>query len=159
MTSKPRIRSRVAFLLAGALLCGAAVLGIASPASAHDFNGGGDCDSWTLQLDGLYGAHTIYIDGVAQSTVKATYVIPDGSDDESRSFTVKWDKPSDDVTRTHTLSRDTDECTPPTTTPPTTVPPTTTTTTPNPPTTIIPPLVIERPAPAKPVPAAPVFTG
>lgn len=157
MTSR-RIRSRsAAFLLAGGLLSGAALIGMSSAASAHDFNGGGDCDSWTLSLDGTYGAHAILIDGVAQPTVSTTYTISDGSDDATRTFTVKWDKDSDDVTKSHTLSRDTSGCTPPTTETPTTVPEVTTTTTPPP--TVIPPVTVERPTPAVPVRAPVPFTG
>jgi hypothetical protein len=101
-------------LMAGvAAFAAITMLTMVQPAAAHDFDGGGDCDGWTLELDGTYGAHHIYIDGVAQATVKLTYTIPDGSDDESRSFTVKWDKDSNDVTKTHTLERDTDKCGPP----------------------------------------------
>lgn len=161
MTSR-RLRLRATFLLAAGLLSGAALIGATGVAGAHDFGGGGDCDSWTVHLDGTYGAHTILIDGVAQSSVKTDYVISDGSDDESRTFTVKWDKSRDDVTKTHTLKRDTDGCTPPTTESPptTTVPPTTTTTVPDgPPPTLVPPTVIERPRPAVPTIAPPQFTG
>lgn len=165
MTTR-RIRMRAAFLLAAGLLTGAAVWGTVGTASAHDFNGGGDCDSWTLVLDGTYGAHTIYIDSVAQSSVKTSYTISDGSDDEYRSFTVKWDKASNDVTKTHTLSRDTDGCNPPTTTvPPTTVPPTTVPPTTVPPTSTTvpdepdPPVTPPTAPPAVPVPDAPAFTG
>jgi len=87
-------------------------------ASAHDFSGKGECDAahgpeWILTLDGTYGAHTILIDGVAQSTVKTSYHIPDASSDTVRSFTVKWDKSSGDVTKTHTVTRDPYPCGPP----------------------------------------------
>jgi hypothetical protein len=155
-------RRPLAFLLAAGLLSGAALWGATGIASAHDFNGGGDCDSWSLVLDGTYGAHHILIDGVAQSSVKTSYEITDKSTAESRSFTVKWDKDSDDVTKTHTLSRDTDGCNPPdTTTTTTTTAPPTTTTVPDVTTTTVPvePNVVERPAPAVPVKSAAVFTG
>jgi hypothetical protein len=77
-------------------------------ASAHDFNGTKSCDAahgaeWVLQLDGTYGAHTIVIDGVEQVEVKTSYHVPDASGDTERTFTVTWDKDSDDVTQTHTL--------------------------------------------------------
>lgn len=160
MTFTRRLRSGVAFLLAAGLLSGAALLGTISPAAAHDFTGKGDCDSWTLVLDGTYGAHTILINGTARAEVKLTYKIADTSDDESRTFTVKWDKRHGDVTKEHTLKRDTDGCTPPTTSPPTTQPPPPTTVPEGPPSTLAPPTTIERPAPpAAPVPAEPAFTG
>jgi len=98
-------RKAGAFLLAAGLLCGASLWFTVSPASAHAFNGYGDCTSWTLVLDGTFGAHTILIDGVAQPTVALSYVIADESSATTRSFTVKWDKVRDDVVKERTLSR------------------------------------------------------
>jgi hypothetical protein len=86
------------------------VFGLALTAQAHNFNGSGDCDGWTLQLDGDFGATEIYVDGQPVG-LGLTYTFPDTSDAETRSFTVLWDKPRNDVTVTHVLERVLD-CTP-----------------------------------------------
>jgi hypothetical protein len=86
------------------------VFGLALTAQAHNFNGSGDCDGWTLQLDGDFGATEIYVDGNPVG-LGLTYNFPDTSDNETRSFTVLWDKPRNDVTVTHVLERVLD-CTP-----------------------------------------------
>jgi len=101
------MRKTLAGITVGGMAFGTIWMGVAAP---HDFNGGGDCDSYTIVLDGTYEAHTILIDGVAQAEVKLTYDIPDTSDNEERSFTVKWDKTSNDIIKTHTLERDTSDC-------------------------------------------------
>jgi hypothetical protein len=105
------------------------ILSIPLPALAHNFSGSGDCDSWNLLLDGDWGATEIFLDGVSIG-LELTPEVADSSDSTSRSFTVFWDKPRNDVTVTHTLSRDLSNCIPVTTTttvPPTTVPESTTT--------------------------------
>lgn len=82
-----------------------------SPAAAHNFNGGGDCTGWTLNLDGDWGASRILVDGVDKGLAQ-TISIPDDSDATSRSFTVTWDKATD-VVVTHELSRSVEGCQPP----------------------------------------------
>lgn len=98
------------------LLSGATVLGLvvalgllALPAMAHNFGGDGDCDGWTLQLDGTWNALEIFVDGQSVG-LDQTIIIPDSSSDEERSFVVVWDKapagPSrHDVTVQHKLER------------------------------------------------------
>jgi hypothetical protein len=86
------------------------VFGLALTAQAHNFNGSGDCDGWTLQLDGDFGATEIYVDGNPVG-LGLTYNFPDTSDAETREFTVVWQKPGPDVTVTHVLERVLD-CTP-----------------------------------------------
>lgn len=41
--------------IAGATIVGLLVVGLALPALAHNFQGEGDCDGWTLYLDGTWG--------------------------------------------------------------------------------------------------------
>lgn len=106
---------------------------LALPALAHNFTGGGDCDSWNLVLDGTWNAHTIYVDGLSIGLAQ-TYEVADTSTAESREFTLLWDKPAPlvDVTVTNTLTRDLGNCIPvptSTTTTTTEVEPTSTTTT------------------------------
>lgn len=157
MTSR---RKTIGFFAAAAALSGAALVGSVGVASAHDFEGGGTCEGWDVHLDGLYGAHHIILNGYSVDP-QTDYFYPDTSDLETLTVTITWDKDSGDVTKTHTLTRDTSDCepeTPPTTTPeapPTTVAP------PTEPPTLIPPTVIERPnAPAPtPVVDTPSFTG
>lgn len=89
----------------------ALTVGLALPALAHDFTGEGDCTGWTLQLDGTYGAHTILINGQAQSEVATEYFVGDNRPGvTSRTFTVTWDKDQGDVTRQVTLERDLSRC-------------------------------------------------
>lgn len=120
------------------IVLGLVVVGMlaALPAQAHDWNGSGDCEGWTLNLDGTWNAVEIFVDGVSVG-LNLTPTIPDASDATSRTFEVRWDKapagPSrSDVSVSHTLERD-GNCTPPTTIPEeptTTTPETPTTTTP-----------------------------
>lgn len=107
------------------LTVGVLVGGFALPAWAHNFAGSGDCDGWTLNLDGDWGAVEIRVDGVSVGLAQQVF-IPDTSDTTSRTFVVVWDKPrgQSDVTVTHTLQRQ-GNCGTTTTT---TVPETTTTT-------------------------------
>lgn len=96
---KPLARGTVAILVT------ALVLLFAPTALAHNFTGSGDCDGWTLVLDGDFGATEIYVDDEPVG-LALTYHFPDTSSDESRTFVVSWDKPNNDVTVPHTLTRE-----------------------------------------------------
>lgn len=112
----------------------AALMLVALPASAHAWQGTGDCDGWTLTLDGLWGATRIEVDGLDYGR-QTTITIPDTSDATSRRFEVRWVKQGPDTVQSRTITRP-GGCTPPTTTTTTTeVPPSTTTTLPPDPTT------------------------
>jgi len=120
--------------ISGATILGlvTALLMVALPASAHSFQGEGDCTGWTLHLDGTWQAYDITVDGVSIG-LEQNPQIADGSDSTSRTFTVRWWKTGPDVTRTVTVERVL-ECEQETTT---TLPEETTTTTPEETTTTV----------------------
>lgn len=91
-------------LLAGLPIVGLLVIGLALPAVAHSFQGEGDCDGWTLYLDGTWNAYDITVDGVSIG-LDQVVTIPDTSDNEERTFVVRWWKEGPDVTRTVTVTR------------------------------------------------------
>lgn len=87
----------------------AMVVGLSLTALAHNFEGYGDCDGWTLQLNGDFGATEIFVDEVSVGLAQ-TIPVPDDSDDTERTFVVRWDK-AQDVIVTHELERDLSQCT------------------------------------------------
>lgn len=123
-----------------ALIVGALLVTGALPALAHSFSGTGDCDGWTLKLDGLWGATRIEVDGQSYGTQR-TITIPDSSTATRRTFEVRWVKQGPDTVIEKKVRRDLTGCTPTTTTVPetTTTVPETTTTTEVPPSTTLPP--------------------
>lgn len=121
------MRRLSALALAALLACA-----LALPALAHSFSGGGDCEGWTLHLDGLWGAHDVKVDGVSVGLV-LTVQVPDTSDDEAREFTVRWIKQGPDFELTRTIHRQLDceqETTTTTEVPPSSTVPSTSTTQP-----------------------------
>ena len=91
----------------------AALMLAALPASAHAWSGVGDCDGWTLTLDGLWGAQRIEVDGVDYGR-QTTITIPDTSGATSRTFSVRWVKQGPDTVQSRTITRP-GGCTPTTT--------------------------------------------
>lgn len=134
-------------------LVGALVFGVMLTAQAHNWNGSGDCEGWTLNLDGQWNALEIFVDGQSAG-LDLTPTVADDSDTTSRTFVVTWDKapaglsPSD-VTVSHTLERSGDCTTTTTTTPEDT----TTTTQPESSTTTIPEVTTTTPETTTTLPA------
>lgn len=113
---------RTAGLATAALLVG--LIAVSVPAGASESSVTGDCDGWTVHLDGTWGAYWITIDGVTiygapggqgsdgQGT-PIDYFVADTSDTTTRTFEVVWYNHTTGVT-THnpTGTRDVD-CDPP----------------------------------------------